>query len=316
MKSFNTNEFGNPTLRGIALTFATATIGACLSMSSHATQVCPANIGPLTTPASAFTINGDGTVTHTPTGLMWTQCNVGLAGAACATSATVGAATTFGWTQALLAAQSSTVGGYLDWRLPDIKELQTVSELNCANFAINQTVFPGTITAIGRTWSSTTLATNTQLAWFVDFYDATLDAVIKGSGYPIRLVRGGYSYDALIPILNIDNSDAATRYKAGSDGVLLLRYLLGFRGAALSTGALGTAGTQPVRTDAQIEAHINAYKSRFDVDGDGQVYAMTDGLMIVRRLLGLSGAALTAGAKQSARSDADIATVIDALKPL
>ncbi len=316
MKSFSTHPNDNFALRRIALMCAAVAVAACLSIAAHAAQLCPANIGPLTTPTSAFTVNGDGTVTHTPTGLMWTQCNVGLTGAACATPAAVGAATFFGWTQALLAAQSSTVGGYLDWRLPDIKELQTVIELNCFNYAINQTVFPGTITTIGRTWSSTTLATITQNAWFVDFFDGTLDAVVKGSGYPIRLVRGGYSFDSQIPILNIDNSNAATQYKAGSDGVMLLRYLLGFRGSALSAGVLGTAGTQPLRTDAQIEAHMTAYMSRFDVDGDGQVYAMTDGLMIVRRLLGLSGAALTTGAKQSARSDADIATVIDALKPL
>ena len=316
MKTLNTSAPGNPSLRGIAFTLTAATVAACLSISAYAVQVCPANIGPLTTPTSAFTVNGDGTLTHTTTGLMWTQCNVGLAGAACASPASVGAPTSFDWLAALTAAQNSTIGGYLDWRLPNLKELQSVIELNCANFAINQTVFPGTITSTGRTWSSTTLATITQNAWFVDFFDGTLDAVVKGSGYPIRLVRGGYSFDSLIPILNIDNSNVATQYKAGSDGVLLLRYLLGFRGSAFSTGALGIAGAQPLRTDAQIEAHITTYMSRFDVDGDGQVLAMTDGLMIVRRLLGLSGAALTTGAKQSARSDADIATVIDALKPL
>jgi len=316
MKSFNTPSFDVIALRRFALTCAAVAVAACLPIALHAAQLCPANIGPLTTPTSAFTINGDGTVTHIPTGLMWTQCNVGLAGNACGSAASVGAATGFSWTQALLAAQSSTVGGYLDWRLADIKELQTVIELNCFAYAINQTVFPGTVTTTGRIWSSTTLATNAQNAWFVDFIDGTVDAVIKGSGYPIRLVRGGYSFDSQIPILNIDNSNAATQYKAGSDGVLLLRYLLGFRGSALSTGALGTAGAQPLRTDAQIEAHITTYMSRFDVDGDGQVYAKTDGLMIVRRLLGLSGTALTAGAKQSARSDADVATVIDALKPL
>ena len=316
MKSFNTYVFDEILTRCFASKCATIAVAACLSVAAHAAQLCPANIGPLTTPTSAFTVNGDGTVTHTPTGLMWTQCNVGLAGASCASPASVAAPTTFGWLPALSAAQSSTIGGYLDWRLPDIKELQTVIELNCFDLSINQTVFPGTVTSIRRTWSSTTLATNASLAWFVDFFDGTIDAVIKGSGYPIRLVRGGYSFDSLIPILNIDNSDAATQYKAGSDGVLLLRYLLGFRGTTLSTGALGTAGTQPLRTDAQIEAHITTYMSRFDVDGDGQVLPTTDGLMIVRRLLGLSGAALTASAKQSARSDADIATVIDALKPL
>jgi hypothetical protein len=37
--------------------------------------------------------------------------------------------------------------------------------------------------------------------------------------------------------------------------------------------------------------------------------------MIYRRLQGLANAALTNGAKNSARSDADVAAAIDALRP-
>ena len=289
-----------------------------MSIIATAASTCPANIGARSTPSVDFVANGDGTVTHAPTGLMWTQCNIGLTGSACATPTSAGARSYFGWVSALLAAQSSTVGGFVDWRLPNRKELETLIEFSCFYPAINETFFPGEMlfTASTRTWTSTTLATDASLAWFVDFYNGYVDNVVKSSSYPIRLVRGGYSFDSQIPILNIDNSNAATQYKAGSDGVMLLRYLMGFRGSALSMDALGTAGTQPLRTDAQIEAHITSYMPRFDVDGDGQTLAMTDGLMIIRRLLGLSGAALTAGAKQSTRSDADIATAIDALKPL
>ena len=115
-----------------------------------------------------------------------------------------------------------------------------------------------------------------------------------------------------LPILNIDNSSGSSQYAAASDGTLLIRYLLGLRGTALTQGALDATA---LRDAAQIEVHLATYLMLFDVDGDGQVHALTDGLMILRRLLGLSGTALTAGAKNSARSDADIAAAIDALRP-
>jgi hypothetical protein len=113
-------------------------------------------------------------------------------------------------------------------------------------------------------------------------------------------------------ILNVDDSDAPDVYNAATDGVLLLRYLLGVRGSALTQNALGTNAR---RNAAQIEAHLAASLAELDVDGDGAIRATTDGVLILRRLLGLTGTALTAGARNSLRSDADVATAIDALKP-
>ncbi len=53
------------------------------------------------------------------------------------------------------------------------------------------------------------------------------------------------------PILNIDNSDATTKYHPATDGVLMLRYLLGLRGSALIANARGRgracAMRQPLR---------------------------------------------------------------------
>ncbi len=114
-------------------------------------------------------------------------------------------------------------------------------------------------------------------------------------------------------VLNVDgNTEVATRYDAATDGVLILRYLLGFRDAELTSGALGGS---PTRDAAQIATYLGGLGTQLDVDGDGQVYALTDGLLILRRLLGLSGAALTTGAKLGVKTDADIAATIDALKP-
>jgi hypothetical protein len=117
-----------------------------------------------------------------------------------------------------------------------------------------------------------------------------------------------------LPVLNIDDSDAPDVYSPANDGLLLMRYLLGLRGTALTQG--GLLGTNARRNAAQIEAHIATYLTLFDVDGDGSTLAATDGLLVVRRLLGLSGPALTAGARApSVRTDTDITNAIDRLKP-
>lgn len=130
-----------------------------------------------------------------------------------------------------------------------------------------------------------------------------------------------------VPLLNIDNSDATTAYDAATDGVLLLRYLLGVRGDDLVANARGTGAN--LRSAAEIEAMLAAFitispaQSPFDVDGDGVVSPLTDGLMILRRLLTPSVAtsdsaamsAITAGAKRGTRTDAQVVNAIDALKP-
>jgi len=121
-------------------------------------------------------------------------------------------------------------------------------------------------------------------------------------------------------LLNVDKSDT-TAYDAATDGVLLLRYLLGLRGAALVDSARGT-GTA-LRDAAAIEAHLAGALPVYDVDGDGQTLPHTDGLMILRRLLNPTAptsdaaamAAITAGAKRGSRTDVRIVSVIDALKP-
>ena len=70
------------------------------------------------------------------------------------------------------------------------------------------------------------------------------------------------------PSLDIDDSAPSTKYDAATDGLLLLRYLLGYRDAALTGGAIGAAGRAAM--PPQIAQHISDTLSRFDVDGDGR----------------------------------------------
>ncbi len=137
--------------------------------------------------------------------------------------------------------------------------------------------------------------------------------VTAGSGTNITSAVTTLLVNCQVPTLDIDNSSPSTKYDAATDGVLLLRYLLGLRGSALTSAALGATAQ---RNAAQIELYIAASLTAFDVDGDGLTLATTDGLMILRRLLGITNAAaITNGAKNSARSDADVRAAIEALMP-
>ena len=62
---------------------------------------------------SDFVDNGDATVTDNATGLMWAQDDSGEP---------------MDWETALAYAEESNYGGYEDWRLPDIKELQSIAD--------------------------------------------------------------------------------------------------------------------------------------------------------------------------------------------
>ena len=90
------------------------------------------------------------------------------------------------------------------------------------------------------------------------------------------------------PATCLVDADANGSVSAITDGVLALRWMLGMTGTAATQGALGAA---PNRIDAtQIRNHLNA--QRMDIDGDGSVDAATDGVLLLRALLGMSGNAL------------------------
>ena len=120
-------------------------------------------------------------------------------------------------------------------------------------------------------------------------------------GALVNIIAGFINYDILTltviapaATLDIDGSDTATKYDALTDGLLAIRYLFGLTGTSLTGGALGGTAT---RTDpAVIKTYLDANRSVFDIDGDGNTDALTDGLLILRYLFGLRGASLIHGA--------------------
>lgn len=88
--------------------------------------------------------------------------------------------------------------------------------------------------------------------------------------------------------------DGNGQYDALTDGLLTLRYLNGMTGASLTTGV--TAAGAPRTDPAMVAAYLLSVLPLLDIDDDGQADAMTDGLLILRYLFGLRGAALIDGA--------------------
>lgn len=151
----------------------------CLCLLLAATPVAAA-----TTPTSAFTDNGDGTVTHATTGLTWKRCIEGetWTGAACS-----GIAQYYTWSEA-------NALGTGEWRLPTIAELLTIVERDAYDPTLNTAIFPAQ--SVPQIWSATTDASYPSGAWYVDFKIGNQYSRDKAYTYPVRLVRGGQALDA------------------------------------------------------------------------------------------------------------------------
>ncbi|WP_303851520.1 DUF1566 domain-containing protein [Seleniivibrio woodruffii] len=92
------------------------------------------------------------------------------------------------WTEALAYCNSLTYGGYSDWRLPNIKELNSIAyRTNYAPALSSVFQYP----ANSFFWSSTTYQITKTSAWGVDFTTGKgMTATKTGANY-LKCVRGG-----------------------------------------------------------------------------------------------------------------------------
>jgi CHRD domain/Bacterial Ig-like domain (group 3)/Divergent InlB B-repeat domain len=92
--------------------------------------------------------------------------------------------------------------------------------------------------------------------------------------------------------VDVDGSTSAM-----GDGLLMLRYMLGLRGPALVAGVLNPPASlraDPAVLETVIQRMIVA--KRLDLDGNDVTEANTDGLLLLRALLGFTDASVTDGA--------------------
>jgi hypothetical protein len=119
-------------------------------------------------------VTSDDVVTDKLTGLMWVRAP---------------SATNVDWATALTTANSLTLCGFSDWRLPNIQELESLVNSGAANQAtfLNGQGFTG-VAAVSY-WSSTSSALFSDTAWLVIMSDGSVDTNMKTfglRGWPVR----------------------------------------------------------------------------------------------------------------------------------
>jgi hypothetical protein len=117
--------------------------------------------------------NGDGTVTDKCTGLMWERA-----------PATDG----YYWRQAIDYCEGLTLGGHEDWRLPNLRELQSIADYGRYGPVLD----PIFVTDTEWYWSSSCFVDSPNFAWSIDFLNGNVTAY-EGETWRwlVRAVRSG-----------------------------------------------------------------------------------------------------------------------------
>ena len=120
-----------------------------------------------------FTVNGDSTVTDNLTNLMWIQYPT---------------TDSLSWSDALNLAEQTAIAGHTDWRLPNIKELQSLNNTQLYQPSIDNTIFPSIQNA--KYWSSTSQYPNGTNAWYIDIQNYGLTTyLVKSRKLLVMTVR-------------------------------------------------------------------------------------------------------------------------------
>ena len=136
-----------------------------------------------------FSDNLDGTITDHLTNLIWQKVP-------CADSLT--------WEQALVYADTLSLANSNEWRLPNIKEIQSINEEQRISPSINTAYF--TNNGYSKYWSSTSLPNQTTKAWYLDTRFGITTYDFKTAKHYFFCVRSGNEI-----VLNIENSNAEKR---------------------------------------------------------------------------------------------------------
>lgn len=154
------------------------------SLPLYANQICQTDNIELTNPTPKYLQHTKGTVTDSQTDLMWYVCSE-----ACDTP------TDYTWEEALNYVEEFNAqvkfAHYSDWRLPNIRELATLAELQCFHPAINMTVFPDTLPL--HYWSSSPYKFYPHYSWYMNFKDGVYTYGDRTDKKHIRLVRDASS---------------------------------------------------------------------------------------------------------------------------
>lgn len=155
------------------------------SIFTHYVRLVRGGLSPIT---PRYTVSANGQeITDNQTKLIWRRCAEGLVydGVTC-----TGIVSWFSHELALLHAKEQANSSGLDWRLPNIKELSSITNISLINPAIAPLAFPATPTTTNF-WSSSPYISCPCDAWSVYFYNGSVTHRNRSSSNYVRLVRVG-----------------------------------------------------------------------------------------------------------------------------
>jgi hypothetical protein len=162
--------------------------------------------------AKTYVDNFDGTVTDPTTGLTWMRCAMGQTwtGSTC-----TGEARTYTYDQANALTGTVTFAGQSDWRLPNIRELQTIVDRSVYSPSIDSTAFPNTPSEYF--WSGSLWVGDSNAVWVVYFHVGFAYYNFRSELDAARLVRGGQSFGSLLGLTRptsdyIDNGNGTVTH--------------------------------------------------------------------------------------------------------
>ena len=156
----------------------------------------------------------------------------------------------------------------------------TVAAMSSANFTIPFSVLNNGVGAM----SSTNFDLDSSLGEGIAGASSSGSGKTSAPGFINQLFGTVYSC-----ILDVDDSGVID---ARTDGLLILRSMFGLTGSAVTSGAIGPQAKRLTFDEVRPLIHAAA----LDLDGNGQTDPLTDGLMLVRALFGLTGTAVTSNA--------------------
>lgn len=147
-------------------------------------------VSPSTIP-NHYTDNNNGTITDNLTNLVWEKIPSTIAQT---------------WEQAITMADNLSLGGFTDWRLPNIKELQSLNDETVIAPSVTSPYFQNL--GVKKYWSSTTLPNQIAKAWYWDTQYGITTYDIKTNTNYVICIRNNSTATSLqasttLPIMSV-----------------------------------------------------------------------------------------------------------------
>lgn len=231
-----------------------------------------------------FTDNGNGTITDNLTNLVWQKNPF---------------ADSLSWENALKYADTLSLGGIGKWRLPNIKELQSINDESIVSPSINTNFFPNI--GVKKYWASTTLQNPTTKAWYLNTQFGITTYDLKTIRYNVLCVRGGTEstdvnlLEIPIPAGQFDMgdhfgfvdpnhpSDEMPNHNVKVNATyfgkteITNQHFLSFLNSSLSKGTIEVKNNIVYAVgDTNIYCYTNQYASYYSIGFDGKIFTIND----------------------------------------